>query len=58
MLLDPPGIKWSTSFASDFKLCCLADKRSPTVTQYVASVKSSSLLIKVLSCDLFDNLTD
>ena len=34
-----------SSFSSDFQLCRLEDQGSPSVTQYVVSVKSSSLLL-------------
>ena len=47
--------------SSDFQLCCLEDQGSPSVTQYVVSVGSSSLLLIVLKLDLFvyrdDSLT-
>ena len=46
------SVAWSTgaqligsSFASDFQWCCLADQESPSVTQHVVSVESSSLLL-------------
>ena len=34
------------NFASDFQWCCLAVQGSPTVTQHVVSVESSSLLLR------------
>ena len=43
LLLGPPGLNLGSSFTSDFQLCCLADQGSPSVTQLVVSVESSSL---------------
>ena len=40
-------------FASDFQWCCLAVQESPTVTQDVVSVESSSLLLHSFTRDLF-----
>ena len=45
LVIGTPWLNWRSSFASDFLWRCLADQRSPSVTQNVVSVKSSSLLL-------------
>ena len=43
-LVGSTGAQLMISFASDFQCCLLADLGSPSVTQHIVSVESSSLL--------------
>ena len=46
-------VAWSTTFASAFRWCCLADQGSPSVAQHVVSDESSSLLQHSNKHDVF-----
>ena len=51
LLLGAPGLGWWSSFASDFRWCCLADRGSPSVISLDVSVESWYLLLLVLGRD-------
>ena len=52
-MMESSNLIFSASFASDFRWCCLAGHGSPSVTQHVVSVESSSLLLYSIKIDLF-----
>ena len=49
----PTGVQLVILFTSDFQWCCLAVQRSPSVTEHVVSVESSSLILHGTFRDLF-----